>query len=244
MNAGSTLRQFYQERDEIILPSLMMIDRLAERSIPLVYFSSGGAIYGCTDEAKLGEDHPCQPISSYGQSKLEIESYIHFATRVSGLRHLIIRPSNPYGMLQSLNGRQGLIAAVFGKLLRNEPLEIWGRGDAVRDYTHVDDLVSATCDVIGLYFWNMTLNIGSGRGHSVLDVIAATERATGLRCAKINKPHRSTDVDRVVLDVSRLVSLGAWYDRSLDTGIRDYARQLGFDNGETTSTRNSGIWQK
>ncbi len=63
-----------------------------------------------------------------------IENNILFVHRTSGLNYLIIRPSNPYGPGQALNGKQGIIAVAIGKILNGESIEIWGDGSSVRDF--------------------------------------------------------------------------------------------------------------
>ena len=228
MTPGSSEHDLLRERREVLTPTVQLIGLLARKNIPLIFFSSGGAIYGPSEKERLNERDECKPISYYGQTKLELESYIRFANRMSGLRYLIVRPSNPYGLFQSIDGNQGLISAILGKLKRKETLSVWGDGRTVRDYIHVDDLVKATCAILKKDVWNDTINIGSGIGHSLLDVVSATEKAIGRVVPLTFLPPRTADVDKIILDVTRLVSLDAFYQRELETGIRDYASALGF----------------
>lgn len=218
---------YFEDRERIVTPTLRLVDALAGRDTRLVFFSSGGTVYGAAPRERCGEDDPCAPISFYGQSKLELESHIGFAARSGGLRSLIVRPSNPYGLHQALNGPQGVISVALGKLQRGEPLEIWGDGSAVRDYIHIGDLVDATAQLIERGIDEAIVNIGSGTGHSLLDAVAVLERALGRQVDLMFRPGRSADVPRVVLDISRVQSLITFDPRPLETGITDYARQLG-----------------
>lgn len=224
---GSSAEQYVTERTAVIDPTVRLINLLAEEQIRLVFFSSGGAIYGVSDRESLGEDHPCRPISFYGHAKLELESYIGFAARTRNLRHLIVRPSNPYGTAQSLHGKQGLISTLIGKILQGDHLEVWGDGSTIRDYIHVDDLMASVCDLMDLAVDDLTVNIGSGVGHSLLEVIGLVQIATGKEVSVIYKESRAVDVPKVVLDISLLKSLGSCHHRLLDVGVKNYCRQLG-----------------
>ena len=218
---------YFKDRDRIGTPTIRLVDALVGRNTRLVFFSSGGTVYGADPRERCGEDDACAPISHYGQSKFELETYIEFAVRSGSLRSLIVRPSNPYGRHQALKGPQGLISVLLGKLQHGESLEVWGDGSAVRDYIHVDDLADATARLIEPETDEGIVNVGSGAGHSLLDVVAVVESALGRQVELEFRPARSADVPRVVLDTSRIRSLIDFNPRSLEAGISDYARQLG-----------------
>lgn len=220
-------KAYLKDRDRIATPTIRLIDALAGQNTRLVFFSSGGTVYGADPRERCCESDACAPISFYGQLKLELETYIGFATRSSGLRSLIVRPSNPYGPHQALKGPQGLISVLMGKIERGEPLQVWGDGAAVRDYIHVDDLSDATARLIEREVDEGIVNIGNGVGHSLLEVVADVESALGRQVELEFRPARSADVPRVVLDISRIRSLIDFNPRPLKAGINDYARQLG-----------------
>ena len=152
----------------------------AEREVKFVYFSSGGTIYGNrNDVLPFVEQDPMAPISYYGWSKQMMENSILFMHRTKGLDYLIVRPSNPYGHGQNLFGKQGLVAVAIGKILKGEPVEVWGDGSAVRDYIYIDDLAKVFLQLIEKDVKNTTLNIGAGRGYSVNDVLAFLKIVSG-----------------------------------------------------------------
>lgn len=224
---GSSMAEYLSERQQLLDPTLRLLLDLAERGIRLVYFSSGGAIYGRSSVRALGETSACEPISFYGQSKLETESLIRFVARTSGLRYLIVRPSNPYGGGQSLHGRQGVVGAILGCLIEGRPLQVWGDGSAVRDFIHVDDLCEAVTHLVGVDLSADTVNVGSNVGHSLLDVVGTVEAVTGRRVMLDFHPPRAVDVPRVVLDTSRARALGVPPARSLSDGVRKTADGFG-----------------
>ncbi len=127
-------------------------------------------------------------------------------SRTGGPKHIIVRPSNPYGAGQNIYGRQGLIAVTLGKLLKGDSPQIWGDGSVIRDYLHIQDL----CRAIGLLLekggTNETYNIGSGKGYSVNDVMQMIEAATGDQFKVEYLPGRPVDVPVNVLDINKLTS--------------------------------------
>ena len=124
--------------------------------------------------------------------------------RTKGLNYLIVRPSNPYGHGQNLYGKQGLVAVAIGKILKGEPVDVWGDGSAVRDYIYIDDLAKVFAQLIEKDVKNTTLNVGSGRGYSVNDVLAFLKIVTQ-KDFKINYQNpRPVDVSNMVLDLKNL----------------------------------------
>jgi UDP-glucose 4-epimerase len=223
---GSSEGDFLAEREHIAGPTAQLAGRLADRGVVLMFLSSGGTVYGVHASAAVAEDDPCHPISFYGQSKLEMELYLRFLERTRGLRCLIMRPSNPYGPGQALGGTQGLVSVLLDRIRRDCPLQVWGDGSTVRDYIHIDDLVEPMARLIEQGSWGMTLNIGSGTGHSLLDVVRAVEGATGHTVRLEFQPPRAADVPRFVLDVSRLQAMGLYQTRPLEAGIAAYLATL------------------
>lgn len=175
----------------------------------IVFFSSGGTVYGDPDVLPVPESHPLRPISSYGIVKVAIEQYLAMYRHLGQLDPLVLRPSNPYGPRQSAAGGQGFIAAAIARLHEGSPLQIWGDGETVRDYLFIDDLVelairAARSDACGVY------NAGSGNGASLNQIRAAIERAAGRAMSVEHLPARGFDVRRVVLDISAARERFGW----------------------------------
>lgn len=185
----------------------------------IVYLSSGGTVYGIPEIDPIPERHPLQPICSYGVVKVAIENYLIMFQRLYGLRPVILRPSNPYGERQGHGGVQGVIGTFLRKVEASEKVEIWGDGAVVRDFIHVSDLAElclavAENDTCGVF------NVGSGVGHSILDILSAVERITGKQLAPVFKPARSYDVPRVILDVTQTTKVFGWKPQiDLDDGV-------------------------
>ena len=202
---GSSYEDYKNEYKHMIFPTIELMDFCAERGIKFVYFSSGGTVYGNrNDVLPFVETDAMAPISYYGWSKQMMENSILFMHRTKGLKYLILRPSNPYGHGQNLFGKQGLVAVAIGKILKDEPVEVWGDGSAVRDYIYIDDLSKIFAQLIDKDVHNVALNVGSGRGYSVNDVLAFLKIVTkrDFKVKYVNP--RPVDVSNMVLDVESL----------------------------------------
>lgn len=224
---GSTYEDCKKEYKDVIFPSIELMELCAQKGIRFVYFSSGGTVYGNrNDVLPFTETDAMNPISYYGWSKQMMENSIQFMHRTVGLDYLVVRPSNPYGHGQNLYGKQGLVAVAMGKLLRNEEIEVWGDGSAVRDYIYVDDLARIFVKLIEEDVHNTTLNIGSGRGYSVNDVLAFLKIVTGRELKIVYQNPRPVDVSSMVLDTSRLKSLISYEVTPFMDGIKKYYEEV------------------
>ena len=225
---ASTEPEYVREIDEVNLPMFRLARELATVGVGLTFVSSGGTVYGLDARTLTAEDDPCRPISLYGQAKLDAELHLRFLARTCELHLLILRPSNPYGLHQSLRGTQGLVSVILGRIADNRPLDIWGDGSTVRDYIFVEDAVRSMGELI-VQNAEGTYNVGSGVGSSLMEVVRSAETMTGKSVALQFHPARAADVPRLVLDVTRLVARGLHHARPLDAGMRRYVEQLGMN---------------
>jgi len=223
---GSTYDDYKREFENIIFPSVRLMNLCAERKIMFVYFSSGGTVYGNDLNERFKELDVLAPISYYGLSKQIIENSILFEHRSKSLRYLIIRPSNPFGSGQALNANQGLIAVAIGKILANEPIAVWGDGNSIRDYIYIDDLSDAFYQLITKNVENDTINIGSGFGYSIHDIIARLKNIAGDGIKVKYENSRSVDVSKMVLDITKLHSYIDVSHTPLEVGMRKYFNQI------------------
>lgn len=187
----------------------------------LVYLSSGGTVYGIPQTDPVSEDHPLQPVSSYGIVKSAVEKYLHMYNHLYGFRAAALRASNPYGPRQGHSGVQGVIGTYLWKAARGEQIEVWGDGSIVRDFIHVRDLADL-CDLAIGSGQTGVFNVGAGEGMSINQIVAAVSKAIGRPLDPIYKPGRAFDVPRVVLDISRAQAAFGWSPRTtLEDGIAE-----------------------
>lgn len=202
---GSGYEDFKRELTNMVFPSIRIMEYCARFDIKFVYFSSGGTVYGNrTTMQPFVETDDMAPISYYGWSKQMMENSILFKNRTEKLRYLIVRPSNPYGHGQNLYGRQGLVAVAIGKILNGQPVEVWGDGSAIRDYIYIDDLSEVFFQLIDNNVSNETVNIGSGRGYSVNDVLAFLKIISKVDFKIKYENARPMDVSNMVLDTEKM----------------------------------------
>lgn len=207
MVPGSSYEDYKLEFENVIFPTVRLMQLCSEKSIEFVFFSSGGTIYGeRKSDIPFVESDPKKPISYYGLSKQVIENSIMFEHRTSGLKYLILRPSNPYGHGQNLYGKQGLIAVSLGRILSGQPITVWGDGKSIRDYIYIDDLANIVCQLLELGVINDTINIGSGKGYSINDIIDYIKEVSEEDVIVEYVASRKADVSNMILDTAKLKS--------------------------------------
>ena len=191
-----------------------------------IYFSSGGTIYGDSEKA-IAEDAPINPISLYAQSKARVEKVI----RESGVDYLILRLSNPFGGYQLTNKGQGVIPILINKALHDEVFEMWISGDSVRDYFYIDDLAKVINGLIEHDISCETINVGSGVGTSLQEVIHGVEEAVG-KTIRIERKNSDVHmVQSIILDTGKLFRLiGYVPDTSIEYGIREEVKRIMEEN--------------
>ena len=202
---GSDFEDYKREFQQVIFPTIELMQYCAQKDIRFVYFSSGGTVYGNrTDMTPFKETDEMAPISYYGWSKQMMENSIHYVHRTAGLKYLILRPSNPYGHGQNIHAKQGLIAVALGKILAGESITVWGDGSNVRDYIYINDLCEVFVQLLEKDICNTTLNIGSGVGASINDIIASLREVVSEEVKVDYLPARSVDVAHMILDTAEL----------------------------------------
>ncbi len=205
-----------------VIGSLRLMALCREHAVrKIVFVSSGGTVYGIPKSLPVTEDHPTDPICSYGIHKLALEKYLQLAHRLHGLEYCILRPANLYGPGQRLDVSQGAVAVFLDRALQGLPIEIWGDGSVVRDYVYVDDAVDAILKAAPYTGAQRIFNIGSGKGTSLNQLVAEIEKLLG-RPVKVNHAAtRNLDVPANVLDPALARRHLEWSATTpLDEGLR------------------------
>jgi UDP-glucose 4-epimerase/UDP-arabinose 4-epimerase len=212
---------------------------LVEGGVRALVFSSTAAVYGNPQSDLISEDHPKSPINAYGATKLAFEQALFWFGRAHGLRHVVLRYFNAAGadpdgeVGESHEPETHLIPNICKAALGTGPaLSIYGDdyptpdGTAIRDYIHVVDLAEAHVAAIR-HLLNggddLTLNVGTGKGASVAEVLAAAERVHGAKVPASYGPRRAGDPKALVADATSIRQALNWEPRcsDLDTVIRD-----------------------
>jgi UDP-glucose 4-epimerase len=211
-----------------LLGSLRMLQLAVHHRIRKVIFSSsGGTVYGIPRQTPIPETHATDPVCSYGVCKLAIEKYLHLFRTLHGLDYCSLRISNPFGENQRIASAQGAVTTFLYKALTGEPIDVWGDGSVVRDYVYVGDATRAMVAAINAETHGQSINIGSGRGQSVNDLLMAIERMTGKPVLRRYTAARQFDVQSNVLDIRRAKEILNWQPMlTLEEGLARTAALL------------------
>lgn len=189
--------------EENLLPTIKFLECIRNSNVKkLIFFSSGGTVYGPSLGELCREDDPTNPICSYGIHKLAIEKYLNLFNVLHGLDYRIMRIGNPYGMNQNISKQQGFVQTAITKSLSGLPIQVWGDGSIVRDYLHAEDVARAAVKLIAYSGDHRIFNIGSGEGYSINEILGVIENAS---CRNLNiqySPSRTFDLQSNVLDIS------------------------------------------
>ncbi len=218
---GTKFDKIINDIDVELISTMKLVNSLAQKKIKLIFFSTGGAIYGNNKKSLYNEKDTTTPINYYGWLKLATEKYIEMQHEINNLDYLIIRPSNIYGKNQNIYGRQGLIAVTLGKIINKEDVEIWGNGEVTRDYLHIEDLCKAIHMLMKNNKWNNIYNIGSGKGVSINEILKIIKNITNKNFKIKYTEKRKIDSLHNALDTTKLKKTIKWDNLiTLEDGIK------------------------
>jgi len=244
-----------------VINSLRLLDAMQGCGVQNIVFSSTCATYGMPEEVPIGEEHPQKPVNPYGESKLFIERAMHWHGNAYGLRSVALRYFNAAGA--DPDGELGedhdpechlIPLAITAALGKGHELRVFGNdyptldGTAVRDYVHVTDLAQAhvkALDYLTRGGTSTALNLGTGAGHSVREVIAAVERASGRRVPMREAPRRAGDPPLLIAAPGRAREVLGWepklsdVDTIVTTALRWHMRQMGIQSSSLQVAVNS-----
>jgi UDP-glucose 4-epimerase len=212
--------------DENVGGSAALLRTAVAAGVRHVVFSSSAAVYGTPEHVPISEDHPLRPESPYGESKLLVERMLPWFEQPHGATAVSLRYFNAAGA--SSDGRIGedftfttnLVPLVMKAALgRSGPLSIFGTdyptrdGTCVRDYVHVEDLADAhvlAVEHLQRGGASAILNLGTGVGATVREVLDAARRASGVEIPAVEVPRRAGDPAVLVADNGRARRLLGW----------------------------------
>jgi UDP-arabinose 4-epimerase len=225
-----------------VINALTLLEAVQAQGVRHLVFSSTCATYGEPEIVPIDETQPQRPVNPYGESKLFIERALHWHGTAYGLGHVALRYFNaagadPEGEIgEDHDPETHLIPlAIEAALGRGPALRVFGTdyptpdGTAIRDYVHVTDLAAAhvaALDHLRRGGGATALNLGTGNGHSVREVVAAVERATGHEVPFEEAPRRPGDPPALVAAPARARQVLGWQPlhSDLDTIVTTAAR--------------------
>ncbi len=173
-------------------------------------FASSAAVYGHPQALPIDEQHPCNPLSFYGASKLAAEQYIRLFAELYGLSYTIFRYANAYGIRQDPKGEGGVVSIFTSKLIAREPFILYGDGEQTRDFIYVDDIVSA--NMLALQQpGKRTLNISTNTPATIVQLAQLFRELTGHPQQElIHRPERPGEIRHSALDNRRALEELGW----------------------------------
>ncbi len=228
-----------------VVNTLNLLEAMRAAGVGRIVLSSTCATYGVPGAVPISEDHPQLPVNPYGESKLFVERALHWHGLAHGLRWMALRYFNAAGA--DPDGEIGedhdpethlIPLAIDTALGRRRELQVMGTdyptpdGTAVRDYVHVTDLADAHVRALRHLQEGGAvgaLNLGTGRGHSVREVIAMVEQISGRSVAVRDAPRRAGDPPALVAAPGRAREMLAWEPRwsTLESIVRSAYRWHG-----------------
>lgn len=230
---GESVEQPLSYYDNNVVGTLRLLEAMQECGVKTLVFSSSATVYGDPVQLPLTESHPLAPTNPYGRSKLMVEDMLRDLYHSdNAFRISILRYFNPVGAHASgligedpqgvPNNLMPFVAQVAVR--RREVLNVWGNdyptpdGTGVRDYIHVVDLALGHLKAlealrnpqVNTFTGCLTVNLGTGRGYSVLDVVRAYEQVSGRPVPYRIAPRRPGDIASCYADPKRAFELLSW----------------------------------
>jgi len=195
--------------------TLNVVEAARRHDCPVIFTSTGGALYGNEAPLPTSEDRIPAPLAPYGASKWAGEAYVTTWVRAHGQPHAVCRLGNVYGPRQSPHGEAGVVAIFSLKIWRGEQPTLFGHGRPTRDYIHVDDVVR------GLLMADRhagVFNIANGVETDVATVYDELQQAAGTSIEPQLAPLRAGELERSCMDPSRARETFGW---QAEVGLRD-----------------------
>jgi UDP-arabinose 4-epimerase len=212
--------------------TLVLLEAMRTAGVERIVFSSTCATYGMPQQTPMSEDHRQQPVNPYGESKLMVEKMLQWWENAHGLRWMALRYFNAAGA--DADGEIGeahdpethlIPLCIHAAMGRSDGVELFGTdyptpdGSAVRDYIHVTDLASAHVLALAALTRGTAscgINLGTGRGHSVREVIDMVREVSGRRFAVREAARRAGDPPELVANARRASDLLQWQPKCSD----------------------------
>ena len=203
-----------------VVGTLNVCEAARRRGAPVVFASTGGALYGDRAPLPTPETFTSEPLSPYGASKLSGEAYVATWGRLYGMANVVLRLGNVYGPRQNPHGEAGVVAIFSGMLLDGERPTLRGEGKPTRDYVFVTDVANAfvtAADGAGAG----TYNVGTGRQTSTARLLAVMQNAAGTAIEPLHVELQPGELQSSALDSSLIERELGWRAAvDLEAGLR------------------------
>ncbi len=200
-----------------VIGTLNVLEAAKRHGAPVVFTSTGGALYGDEAPRPTPETFTPAPLSPYGSSKWAAEAYVRTWANATGVGHTVCRLANVYGPRQSPHGEAGVVSILSNQLWQSKQPTLYGDGHPTRDYIHVGDVVAALLVARGV---KDVFNVATGREAEVLEIFTLLAAASGADVQPHLAPLREGELERSCLDPTHAQRRLGWQSRiSLESGV-------------------------
>ncbi|HUB34780.1 MAG TPA: UDP-glucose 4-epimerase GalE [Bryobacteraceae bacterium] len=228
---GESMREPGRYFQNNVCGSLSLLEAMVRAGVSHLVFSSTAAVYGTPETTPIPETAPIQPVNPYGESKVMVENLLGWYDRIHRLTNVRLRYFNASGA--DPEGRLGeehepethLIPLLLRAVQSGKPVTIFGDnyetpdGTCIRDYIHVNDLAQAHILAVQYLLGggaSEAFNVGTGTGHSVMEMVRAVEDVTGQKVPYVIGPRREGDPPALVAASNKLRETLGWKPRYVD----------------------------
>ena len=184
-----------------IIATLKILDLCNMYDVKKIICASSAAVYGTPNQLPIDENHPTEPISNYGISKLTMEKYV----QLTKFPHISFRIANVYGPRQINSPESGVITIFHHKMLNNEDINIFGNGEQIRDFVYVEDIANAIVEtMINDKITNEVINISTNTGVSLNELFTQMAKIYQYKLKPNYLPNRNGDIKDSILSNAKL----------------------------------------
>jgi UDP-glucose 4-epimerase len=230
--------------ERVTIRPLLGVLSAAERrpGTRLIFVSSGGTVYGDAGTAPVSEARPLRPMSAYARLKAEAEGHLAGARAHTGVTTTALRCANVYGPGQAPWRSQGVVATLLAAAASDGAVvPLFGDGRAVRDHILIDDVARAVVSLLALPSLPPAVNVGTGIGTTLSQLVALVEDVTGRHLAVRWHASRPTDLGHVVLDVALLRQLVGFAPTPLRAGLTALWAARGAGDGDVDAAADRSL---
>jgi UDP-glucose-4-epimerase GalE len=225
---GESMREPGRYFRNNVCGSLSLLEAMVEAGVKHLVFSSTAAVYGNPPTSPIPESSPIQPVNAYGESKVMVETLLGWWDQIHHLTSVCLRYFNacgaaPDGSLgEEHEPETHLIPLILRAIQTGEPITVFGDdyptsdGTCIRDYIHVNDLAQAHILAVEYLLGggaSAQFNVGTGTGHTVMEMIRVVEEVTGQKVPYVTGPRREGDPPALVASSEKLRTALGWSPR-------------------------------
>ncbi|ENQ3079590.1 NAD-dependent epimerase/dehydratase family protein [Bacillus cereus] len=193
VSVQESIKQPFYDCSENVMATINILQSCIKYNVKKMIYASTAAVYGDPKYLPVDENHPLNPVSFYGLSKLTSETYIQLFAKLYGLKYTILRYSNVYGARQNADGEAGVISIFIDRLLKDVNPIIYGDGKQTRDFIFVKDVAHANFLALTNED-NQICNISSNQQTSVNELISVICSLMKRKENQIYKDERPGDI--------------------------------------------------